>query len=983
MSLKSFIAKIEQDDYYAGTVVHHHILKGSRSRFAELDPPLDDRLMTALRMKKINQLYSHQVKGIEIIRDGHHQATVTPTSSGKTLVYTLAILERILHSPDSRSLLLFPLKALAQDQLKRFHELLKLSGEEGITAAIYDGDTPRSQRSMLRKDPPNLLLTNPDMLHFGFLPYHSNWSKFFENLDFIVLDEIHTYKGIFGSHVLQILKRLRRVCRYYHAEPRFIVTSATIGNPKEHAERLTGVPVEVVSKSGTPATSRHMLFLNPKVSIYSIATRLFVDALKSGLKAIVFSKARRITELIHQWTLHSAPDLAGKISAYRAGYLPEERREIERQLNQGQLDGVISTSALEMGVDIGGLDVCILVGYPGTITSTWQRAGRVGRSGKKSLIILIALPDALDQYFMRNPDDFFRREVEAAVTDSKNPYLLRGHLTCAAQEIPLKREDPIYPFEEYRSVISELTKSGQLLEAAAGTIWFSRSNQPQRDINIRGDGQTFKILDPRANRIIGYVNGWQAMTECHPGAVYLHHGETYIIDKLDLGTCEARVQKKRVDYYTQVQTEKDTEILETYKSEEKELYRKSLGKLRVTEKVVGYERRNTRGREKLTQHPLDLPPVVYETVGLWIQPLSRIVETLLKEKFHPMGSLHAMEHASLALMPLFALCDRNDLGGISFTLHPDLGTAAVFLYDGHPGGVGLADRAYKVFDELLMSVLDLVEKCPCEDGCPSCIHSPKCGHGNIPLDKQGCIRLLKLMTGEEKIEDHQVQRAPVQRRSKTNAKKSRLADKAGQPAIEPLKDQSYLLQEKNIVVFDLETQRSAEEVGGWHNAHLMRLAIGVTYHYSEKEYRVWTEEKVSELTQVLLESDLVIGFNQKQFDYSVLQGYTDRDLRKIPSLDLLAEIHKRYGFRINLGSLGTTTLQEPKIADGLQSLKWWKEGKIEQIKKYCRKDVELTMRLFEYSLEHGYLVYEKKNHGNVRLPLRLDLMTFLSLERKM
>ena len=391
MDLKGFLSTILRDHGLAPDIVHRQVLCGNRARVQPIDPPLTDSLSKALSAEGIKGLYLHQAEGIRLARAGRNVVTVTPTASGKTLVYTLPIFEHILAEPDTRALLLFPLKALAQDQLKRLWEMGIRLGLSQSAAAIYDGDTTQHFRAKIRKAPPNLLLTNPDMLHQGILPFHTHWQMLFRNLQYVVIDELHSYKGVFGSHVLQILRRLRRVASFYQSKPQFLATSATIANPGDLAAQLTGLPFDLVEENGAPSATRHIFFINPKASLYTVATRLFTESVNAGQKTIVFTKARKITELIHQWTVQSNPYLANKISAYRAGYLPTERREIEQKMQSGQMMGVISTSALEMGVDIGGLDVCILVGYPGTITATWQRAGRVGRKERESAIFFITV----------------------------------------------------------------------------------------------------------------------------------------------------------------------------------------------------------------------------------------------------------------------------------------------------------------------------------------------------------------------------------------------------------------------------------------------------------------------------------------------------------------------------------------------------------------------------------------------------------------
>lgn len=993
LKLKGFLAYISRDPRLAGDIAHYEVLPGRGARFAQPYPPLPKLLEQVLSAEGTESLYLHQAEGLRLAREGRHVVTVTPTASGKTLSYILPILEEVIRDSQSRALLLFPLKALAQDQLKRLQKMAILLGMSREVAVIYDGDTASHVRTRIRQMPPNLILTNPDMLHQGILPFHTQWEAMFRNLRFVVIDELHSYKGVFGSHMLQIIRRLRRITSFHQARPQFLATSATIANPRELAEQLTGLPFALVDENGAPSAERHIFLINPVAkSLYTVATHLFIEAIRAGQKTILFTKARKITELIHRWTLASNPDLSTRISAYRSGYLPEERREIEERLRSGVLDGVICTSALEMGIDIGGLDVCILVGYPGTITATWQRAGRVGRAGRESAIFLIAQPDALDQYFMRHPKEFFQRTAETGVVDAANPVIVKSHLVCAAHEVPLRSDDQVYPMPAYGQIIQELTESRALVEAADGAVWFSNRRYPQREVDIRGAGSTYSIVEEESRRLVGQLSGLQALTEAHPGAVYLHAGQSYLVKHLDLGSRDIRVSRVgEMSYYTIALTRKETEILEIFNRRQNSRCTSTLGRLKVTEMVIGYEKRRTADREKISEHPLDLPPVVFETIGLWIQPSAEAVDGLIEEKYHLMGSLHAIEHATLALFPLFALCDRTDVGGISFTSHPQTGGAAVFLYDGHPGGVGLSARVYQVLDELFGKVLALVEGCSCQDGCPSCIHSPKCGHGNSPLDKAGCVRLLQHLTGRREFSGKQnkekpdtakpqalgksASSGPVLLISQPREKSLETSDglKLSEPSPLPYLSRLPMVDGRDIVVFDLETQLSAQEVGGWHNAHLMRISLGVLYERRGMRYYVYPEDRVKDLVKRLCEADLVVGFNHKRFDYAVLRAYTDHNLMALPSLDLLEEIQKRYGFRLSLQAIVSATFGVSKCGHGLDAIRWWREGKIDELERYCRMDVELTARLFDHILEHGYLIYDSKDHGYVRLPLELHV----------
>ncbi|HXH27891.1 MAG TPA: Zn-binding domain-containing protein, partial [Candidatus Polarisedimenticolia bacterium] len=571
---------------------------------------------------------------------------------------------------------------------------------------------------------------------------------FFRSLDYVVVDELHVYKGIFGSHLHQILRRLQRIARRHGARPRFIASSATIANPGGLGEALVGRPFAVVDQSGAPRAERHLVFLNPTASPYTVATNLLAWALDEGLRAIVFTKARTTTELIHSWLLQAAPRHRGRVSAYRSGYLPEERREIERRLFEGSLQGVIATSALELGVDIGGLDVCLLVGYPGSIVSSWQRIGRVGREDRPSLTVLIAMPDALDQYFMSHPQEFLGRGFEEVVFDPSNRIVARAHLLCAASELPLEEpaDGTLYGPEMLR-LAAELEREGVLARDAEGTRLYSLRRRPQRDVSLRSSGATYTILDEDANRVVGTIDAVRAFHETHTGAVYLHHGQTYLVRGLDIDTRRVRAAPAEVDYYTEVRGEKETEILEVLDERREGPLSACLGRLKVTERITGYEKRRLHGRDRLGLFDLALPPLRFETIGLWFTLPDAIRERILEEGGHFMGGLHAAEHALIALFPLLAICDRGDIGGISYPQHPQLNRAAVFVYDGHPGGVGLAAKGFAALPDLLRRTAALLAGCRCEDGCPSCVQSPKCGNNNSPLDKRQSALYLRDLLG--------------------------------------------------------------------------------------------------------------------------------------------------------------------------------------------------------------------------------------------
>jgi DEAD/DEAH box helicase domain-containing protein len=753
MDLNSFIEELKRRKDLKG-FVHHEVIPPVPPSYEVPEKPLIGEVAKALGGLGIKKLYKHQSLGIDIVRGGRNVVAMTPTASGKSLIYNIPVVESVLRDPATHALYLFPLKGLEQDQLKAFNELteglpLQIERPERPSAPgpceIYDGDTTQYRRKKIRERPPAVVLTNPDMLHLAINAFHQKWEPFFRNLNYVIIDEIHTYRGVLGSHVAQVLRRLRRVSEKYGSEPRFIACSATIANPVELARMLTGVDFELIDRSGAPQGKKNFLFLNPipEASPYTVATKLFIASVRAGFKTIAFTKARKITELMHTWVNESAPDIYDKISSYRAGFLPGERREIEKRLFEGELSGVISTSALELGVDIGGLDVCILVGYPGTISSTWQRAGRVGRKGRDSLIILVAMEDALDQYFMRNPEDFFRRSVEAAVLDIENELILKSHLPCAVAELPVRSSEAVYARSTIDPVLRELEKEEKVRYWEKGDMWYPRRRYPHRDVSIREAGVPYMIRK-EDGELIGEAASTRVLRDLHPGAVYLHRGSQFRVVSLHMGEREVRCRPAfDINYYTHAITEEETEIIGIEKKKKVKGFDISTGKLRITETVLGYRKKDIHTRKDLGEFLLDLPPQIFTTVGIWMEVNEDIINEIDEKGFSVAGSLHALEHAAIATLPLFALCDRMDLGGVSYTMNPELGSAAVFIYDGHEGGVGLTRRGFEVVSDWFTSTMRLMQECACEVSCPSCTQDPKCGNNNEPLDKRGALVILK------------------------------------------------------------------------------------------------------------------------------------------------------------------------------------------------------------------------------------------------
>jgi DEAD/DEAH box helicase domain-containing protein len=944
-----------------GHLVHVEVVPTRRARHADPDPPLPRAIQERLSAGGVDRLYTHQAEALHEARAGRDVLVVTGTASGKSLAYQLPVLETLLADPEARALFLFPTKALEQDQWKSLQQLIPEGS--GIRAEILDGDTPAHRRAQLREQVPHILISNPDILHLSLLPHHAAWKTFWERLRFIVLDELHTYKGVFGSHIAHVLRRLHRVTAFYGSRPRFVACSATISNPAEFAGALTAREFVQIDDDGSPARGKRFVFVNPTGSPYGEATDLLLHCIQGGLKTIAFAKARKIAELITLWAHQAAPHLREKIRAYRAGYRPEERRAIERGLFHEKLFGVVSTSALELGIDVGGLDACLLVGYPGSIASTWQRGGRVGRASQEALIILIALPDALDQYFMRHPRDLFARSPEAAVIDPGNRRILSDHLVAAAAELPLRPGDAAWYGPDIADRIAELAAAGRLMQSADGSEWYARRRSPAREISIRGIGEAFAILD-EAGKTIGSVDGFRAVHECHPGAVYLHQGRQFEVTGLDIAQRRVRARPVEVDYYTQVSGEKETEILHCQEFRQVKGTLARLGRLKVTERVTGFEKRRIFGQDRIGSYPLDLPPHTFETQGLWFEIPEAIrdhVKYGAPGGLHFMGGIHAVEHAMIGLFPLFALCDRGDVGGISTTFHPQVGRPAIFLYDGYPEGIGLAERCYRVLEELMAHTLRLLQECACETGCPSCIHSPKCGSGNKPLDKAAAILTLQGLLGLLTIPEGAAAAAASTPAPPTGARV------ALGPAAPSGRGRSGA---PRILVLDIETQRSAEEVGGWEHCDRMGLAVAVTTDLETGETRIYTEAQVDDLLVDLTSAACIIGFNLRRFDFGVLRGYRDLDYAALPALDILEEIHATLGFRLSLNHLAQETLGAPKLADGLQSLAWWKAGEVDKIIEYCKTDVDLTRRLFEFGRTHGYLLYRDYQGRGVRLPVR-------------
>jgi DEAD/DEAH box helicase domain-containing protein len=756
------IRELKRRPDYRGQIVHVQRLPGRRARYGRLKAPLPRALNAALRAGGTERLYTHQARAIDAVRAGGHLIVTTATGSGKSLIYNVPVLEAITHDPSARALYLFPTKALAQDQLRAL-EALTQPALRHVQFAAYDGDTPSGQRPQHRRST-HIILTNPDMLHLGILPNHKLWAEFFRHLRYVVVDEAHTYRGVFGSHTAAVLRRLRRVCALYGSPPTFILSTATIANPAEHAGRLTGLPVKVVSDDGSPQGERTLVLWNPpfidrartaRRSANTEAARLTAALVQAGLRTITFARARRAAETIlrlaRSFLKEETPDLVPLVKSYRGGYRPQERRRIERELFQGQLLGVTTTSALELGIDLGHLDAAVIAGYPGTIASTWQQVGRAGRGERRSLAVLVARDGPLDQYFMRHPDELFGRPHERALAAPDNVHVLAKHLPCAAREAPLSARDEGLFGPGFIPAMIRLEEQHDLVYRPAQDRWhYPHDDYPAAKLNLRSiSGQRFALRDEsRPGRILEEIEAGSALFRAHPGAVFMHQGESYLVTRVDLERNEAFLRPTDSEATTHPRQINQVAILEPYRQQTVGSATASLGAVRVTRQVVGFTRYpggEERGRAP-EQVPLNLPPQSYDTVGLWLAIPPAIARRVARRRRDFAGALHALEHAAAGLLPLFTMCDRLDVDAFSTPRPAHSSEAQVFLYDAYAGGVGIVAQAYALLPQLLRATLGAVSDCPCQEGCPSCVQSPHCGRNNDPLDKAGAEIILRALT---------------------------------------------------------------------------------------------------------------------------------------------------------------------------------------------------------------------------------------------
>ncbi|MFD7524710.1 DEAD/DEAH box helicase [Paenibacillus chitinolyticus] len=728
---KKQLAELIQELRTDENIVNWHEIEPQEAKTKAIPGSVDARIKSALAKRGITELYTHQHTAYETVHTGQNIVAVTPTASGKTLCYNLPVLQAIADDDTSRALYLFPTKALAQDQKSELNEII---GEMGIDikSYTYDGDTSPAIRQIVRKAG-HIVITNPDMLHSAILPHHTKWVSLFENLKYIVIDELHTYRGVFGSHVANVIRRLKRICKFYGSDPVFICTSATIANPKELAEQLTGSPMRLIDDNGAPRGRKHFVFYNPPVvnkplnirrSAAAEVNNLAKQFLKNKIQTIVFARSRVRVEIILSRIQELVKNELGtkSIRGYRGGYLPKQRREIERGLRAGEILGVVSTNALELGVDIGQLQVCIMTGYPGSIASTWQQAGRAGRRHGEALIVMVASSTPIDQYVVQNPDYFFDRTPEAARINPENLIILVDHLKCAAYELPFKETEEFGPLEV--SEIMEFLVEERVLHHNGDTFYWASQSFPANEISLRSASQENVVIVDQSDvanvRIIGEMDRFSAMTLLHDEAIYLHEGVQYQVEKLDWEHKKAYVREVDVEYYTDANLAIQLKVLEIDKTSDRDRSSLNFGDVTINAIPTIFKKIKLTTGENIGSGPIHLPEEELHTSAAWVELKEPNLEVGTKALEQILwGIANVMKH----IVPVLVMCDRNDVHVISQIKANHTGLPTIFLYDHYPGGIGLAEEVYTRFDEVRKAAKNLIQKCPCEDGCPSCIGS--------------------------------------------------------------------------------------------------------------------------------------------------------------------------------------------------------------------------------------------------------------------
>ncbi|WP_415238772.1 DEAD/DEAH box helicase [Seleniivibrio woodruffii] len=924
-NIVNYIKKSRFGEY----VCFNKVFEAKSAETCPLDVIRSGIIRDALSDTGIESLYTHQAESYEAVRRGENVLITTPTASGKSLCYNLPVIEDIYHDRNITALYLFPLKALGRDQMRSLDNFLShIPLGAGIKTAVVDGDTDKKLRRKIQKDRPNIIFSNPDIIHYSVLPKRDEWSEFLAGLKYIIVDELHTYRGIFGNHVYNLFARFMRL----FPNVQIICCSATIGNPLELAETMFGRKFTHIDKNGAPQGRRHFMMISPDIPLVTMSSFLLKTNIESGLKTICFTKSRKQTERIFANLLNSDSGYAKTVSSYRAGFLPEERREIEKDLSEGRLKAVISTSAFELGIDIGGVDCTLLAGYPGSLMSLWQRAGRSGRRGSDSLIILLAGNDALDQYYVKHPEKLYESAFENVVLDTENENVNKAHIRCAAYEKPINVREDYY--HKNKVLIDKMALDSALFVNGEGTDFFTLAKYPYMDVDLRMAGDSYTIHCN--NTLIATASGRRAYMENFEGAIYMHRGNNFIIKSVDKAKREIHAEPFNGNYYTMPVTVKQTMVEKNIR----ETVRKGISAcfcgLRVTEQLTGFSRISTRTGEKISDVELEEVPIQFATKGLYVLVPDAVKRSVEDAGYSFMGSIHAFEHAMISVIPTFCLAARDDIGGISYPFHPQLQSSAVFMYDAYPGGIGINERVFSIIDKLMERTLELVRDCDCESGCPACIYSPKCGSGNYPLDKAGAVHIMEmLLKGGFDVQKTEIAETP----------------------------------RTDMLVYDIETKLSADEVGGWKNADRMGISVAVVYSFEKDEYETYAEGQEEAFIQRLEGAKIIIGFNNIGFDNKVITGYRKPDFSKTIVFDMLADVLNSTGRRFSLDNLAGATIGAQKTADGLQALEWYRQGRIDLIAEYCQKDVEVTKNLLIHGMTGGFINAVLKEGAVIRIPV--------------
>ncbi len=730
MNLTQVLDQLKSSEKFCANITTWNTILAREAQYSDFPMSLDQRLADVLRQRGIERLYSHQATAFDSVTKDKNIVVVTPTASGKTLCYNLPVLNKILQNQETRALYLFPTKALSQDQMSELHELVTLLGED-IKTYTYDGDTPATARKLIRSAG-HIVVTNPDMLHSGILPHHTKWVKLFENLKYIVVDEVHHYRGVFGSHVANVMRRLRRICKFYGSDPQFICASATIANPNELASKLTGVEVELVNNNGAPSGAKEFIFYNPPVVNRELgirrsnvleAKRLASYFLKNKIQTIVFARSRLKTEVLVSYLKELCKGIGQNpkaIRGYRGGYLPGQRREIERGLRRGEVLGVVSTNALELGIDIGQLEVCIMSGYPGSVASTWQQAGRAGRRSGISAAILLANSSPLDQYMITNPDYFFSHSTEHGLINPNNLVILLSHIKCAAFELPFQDGED-FGVETLEEILEFLAEEKILRHVGGRWYWMSDS-YPAHDISLRSaSSDNFVIVDTTEpdHRIIGEMDRFSVLTMLHKDAIYIHESQQYHVDQLDYDEQKAYVRAVDSDYYTDAHLSVDIKVLDVFEKREVQGGDKSHGEVLVAAKATMFKKIKFNTHENVGYGDIHLPEQQMHTTSYWMSIASELADTFTKDELQ--SGLLGLSNLLVNVAPIYLMCDPRDIKVVTQIRSPFTNAPTIYLYDSYPGGVGFSEKLFGIHDKMLNTAQELVSACECENGCPSCV----------------------------------------------------------------------------------------------------------------------------------------------------------------------------------------------------------------------------------------------------------------------